>query len=187
MTGLVAATTRAIVHAYDFSSLDILVDVGGGHGELLAAILAANPGLRGVLLDQPHVVDGAPGLVERAGVADRCEIVGGSFFEAVPTGADAYLLKSVLHDWDDPSSLRILQTCRAAMPEQSRLLVVESVVGPPNSPDRAKLADLNMLVTLGGRERTADEFRALLAEGGFQLTRIVETAVPARIIEASPA
>jgi hypothetical protein len=186
MTGLVAATTRAIVQAYDFSRLGTLVDVGGGHGELLAAILTANPGLRGVLFDQPHVVDGAHELIERAGVAERCEIVGGSFFEAVPAGTDAYLLKSVLHDWDDLSSIKILRTCRTAMTERSRLLVIESVVGPPNAPDRAKLADLNMLVTLGGRERTADEFRALLAEGGFRLTRIVETTVPARIIEGVP-
>jgi hypothetical protein len=187
MTGLSSAATGAITWAYDFSGIETLVDVGGGHGEVLAAILTANPGLRGTLFDQPHVVAGAPALLERAGVSDRCEVVGGSFFESVPAGAGAYLLKSIVHDWADEPAIRILRTCRAAMLPTSRLLLVEMMVAPPNEPDRAKLGDLNMLVMHGGRERTADEFRELLAEAGLRMTRIVTTTSPSSIVEGVPA
>ena len=158
MTGLSAPVAEAVAQSYDFSRIGVLADVGGGEGGLLAAILAANPTLRGVLFDLPHVVATAGALLERAGVANRCEIVGGSFFETVPEGADAYLLKSIIHDWDDAAAIEILRTCRAPMADTARLLVVEPVIRPGNEPDRAKFSDLNMLVMLGGRERTADDF-----------------------------
>ena len=187
MTALSAGVVDAVVRSYDFSGIGVLVDVGGGHGALLAAILAANPALRGILFDQPHVVAGAGPLLERAGVADRCEIVGGSFFEAVPGGADAYLLKSVVHDWDDASAIEILRKCRAAMADAARrLLLVEFVVGPGNEPDPAKFMDLNMLVMLGGRERTADDFGRLYAEAGFRLTDVIPTGSPYHVIEGIP-
>ncbi len=186
MTGLSSLAAEAVVQGFDFSQIGVLVDVGGGHGELLAAILKANPTLRGILFDQPHVVAGARALLEQAGVADRCEVVGGSFFEAVPEGADAYLLKSVIHDWDDAAAAEILGKCRAAMPETGRLLLVERLVGPPNEPDPAKFSDLNMLVELGGRERTAEEFEKLYAEAGFELTDVIETGSPYRVIEGTP-
>ena len=186
MTGLSAGAAEAVVRGYDFSGIGIVADVGGGQGELLAAVLAANPNLRGILFDQPHVVAGAKDLLERAGVADRCEVVGGSFFEAVPEGAYAYLLKSVIHDWDDAASIEILKKCRAATKNSGRLLLVERVVRPGNEPDPAKFSDLNMLVELGGRERTAEEFGRLYSEAGFRLTEAIPTGSPYHIIEGVP-
>jgi hypothetical protein len=188
MTGHSAPVAEAVAQSYDFSGIGVLVDVGGGEGGLLAAILAANPALRGVLFDLPHVVVTAGALLKRAGVADRCEVVGGSFFETVPEGADAYLLKSIIHDWDDAAAIEILRTCRAAMANTGRLLVVERVIQPGNEPDRAKFSDLNMLVMLGGRERTADDFERLYTEAGFRVTSIVPTGSPPyNIIEGVPA
>ena len=186
MTGISGMAADAVARSYDFSRIGVLADVGGGHGELLAAILAAHPSMRGILFDQPQVVAGARRLLERAGVADRCEVVGGSFFEAVPGGADAYLLKSVIHDWDDPEAAAILRACRAAVGDKGRLLVVERVVGPPNEPDPAKFSDLNMLVELGGRERTAEEYRDLLAGAGFRLVGVTPTGSPFEVVEAAP-
>ena len=186
MTNLAAGVIEAVVQSYDFSGLSVLVDVGGGEGALLAAILAANTSLRGVLFDLPHVVAGSKDLLERAGVAERCEVVGGSFFEAVPEGADAYLLKSIIHDWDDAAAIEILRTCRAEMPDTGRLLVVERVIRPGNEPDRAKFGDLYMLVALGGRERTVEEFRSLLAEAGFRLTEVIDTGSTFYVIESIP-
>ncbi len=186
MTGLSAGVVEAVVQSYDFSEIDVLVDVGGGEGRILTAILATNPVLRGILFDQPHVVAGAEDLLARAGVADRCEVVSGSFFEAVPGGADAYLLKSIIHDWDDAAAIEILRKCRAAIAETGKLLLVEFVIRPGNEPDRAKFSDLNMLVLLGGRERTADDFERLYAEAGFRLTDIIRTGTPFYIIEGVP-
>jgi predicted O-methyltransferase YrrM len=144
---------------------DTLADIGGGQGELLARILAAYPTLRGILFDQPDVVRSAGALLERAGVADRCEVVGGSFFETVPAGADAYLLKSVIHDWDEEAAIEILRTCRAAMDEHGKLLVVERVIRPGNDPDPAKFSDLNMLVIPGGSRAECRGLRAALCRG----------------------
>jgi hypothetical protein len=186
MTALSAGVVEAIVQSYDFSNVGVLMDVGGGEGVLLAAILAANPTLRGVLFDQPHVVTGANGLLERADVADRCEVVSGSFFEAVPGGADAHLLKSIVHDWDDTATVRILRACRAAIADNGRLLVVEPIIEPGNEPDPAKFSDLNMLVMLGGQERTAYNFERLYAQAGFRLTNIIRTGSSMAIIEGVP-
>lgn len=186
MTALSAGVVEAVVQSYDFSGIGVLVDIGGGEGGLLAAILEANSALRGVLFDLPHVVAGAKDRLDRAGVADRCEVVGGSFFDTVPEGADAYLLKSVIHDWDDAEAVEILRKCRAAMADTGRLLVVERVIRPGNEPDRAKFSDLYMLVALGGRERTAEEFGRLYAEAGFRLTDVIPTGSSFYIIESVP-
>ena len=186
MTGLSAGVVEAVVQSYDFSRIGVLVDVGGGEGRLLTGILEANPALRGILFDQPHVIAGAKDLLERAGVADRCEVVGGSFFEAVPGGADAYLLKSIIHDWADDVSIDILRKCRAAIAETGKLLLIEFVVRPGNEPDRAKFSDLNMLVMLGGRERTAEDFEKLYTKAGFRLTDIISTGSAFDIIEGIP-
>src|SRR5215210_1014980 len=186
MTALSAGVVEAVVQSYDFSGIGVLADVGGGEGGLLAAILAATPALRGVLFDQPHVVATAAALLERAGVADRCEVVGGSFLETVPEGADAYLLKSVVHDWDDNVTVEILRTCRTAIAGTGRLLVVEPIIQPGNEPDSAKFSDLNMLVMLGGRERTTDDFGRIYAEAGFRLTDIIPTGSPFNILEGTP-
>jgi hypothetical protein len=186
MTGLSLAEAEAVVRSYDFSGIGVLVDVGGGKGALLAAILAANPALRGILFDQSHVVADAKDLLERAGVADRCEVVGGSFFEAVPGEADAYLLKSIIHDWDDASAIEILHKCRVAMADTGRLLLVERGIRPRNEPDPTKFIDLMMLVMLGGQERTADEYEKLYTEAGFRLTNIIRTGSLLDIIEGVP-
>lgn len=186
MTALSSGVVEAIVQSYDFSGMGVLMDIGGGEGVLLAAILAANPALRGILFDQPHVVGGAKNLLERAGVADRCEVVSGSFFESVPSGADAHLLKSVVHDWDDTTTVKILRSCRAAISDSGKLLVVEPIIRAGNEPDPAKFSDLNMLVMLGGQERTADDFERLYAEAGFRVTDIVHTGTSMSIIEGVP-
>ena len=186
MTALSAGVVEAIVQSYDFSGMSVLMDVGGGEGVLLAAILAVNANLHGVLFDQPHVVTGAKDLLERASVADRCEVVAGSFFESVPGGADAHLLKSIVHDWDDTTTVKILRACRAAIADSGRLLVVEPIIRAGNEPDPAKFSDLNMLVMLGGQERTADDFERLYAEAGFRLTNIISTGSSMVIVEGVP-
>jgi len=175
-----------ILAAYDFSGFQRLVDVGGGQGEILHGILSANPKLQGVLTDKPAVIAGASTL--RAGtITDRCELVGGDFFESVPEVADAYLLSFVVHDWNDTAALKILRNCRRAIRPNGKLLLIERVLKPANQADDGKLADLNMLVMLGGRERTEAEFRALLHEAGFHLNRVIPTAGPMSIIESLPA
>lgn len=187
MTGLSRRLAEAVVAAYDFARFGRVVDVGGGHGAMLAAILAAHPRMRGVLFDQPHVVAGAEAVLRAAGVAERCEVAAGSFFEAVSGGGDAYLLKAILHDWDDAASAAILKTCRRAMRPETRLLVLERVVAPPNEVPEAKFSDLNMLVVPGGRERTREEFAALFAAAGFRLEAVVPTGTRLCVIEGAPA
>lgn len=177
MTSLSRRGTAALLAAYDFGRFRRLVDVGGGNGALLAAILGAYPALEGVLFDQPHVVAGAGALLEEAGVADRCEIVEGSFFDAVPAGADGYLMRAIIHDWEDEPATRILATIRRAMPEGGTLLIVDRVLAPPNEGRDGKLSDLNMLVGPGGQERTREEFAVLLDGAGFRLERIVGTGL----------
>ena len=185
MTSLSSGVVDAVVRSYDFSRIGVLLDVGGGEGALLAAVLAANPSLRGILFDQPHVVRTVGALLERAGMADRCEVVGGSFFEAVPLGADAYLLKSVIHDWYDDVAIEILRACRAAMDERRKLLVVERVIRSENEPDPAKFSDLNMLVIPEGEERTAVDFELLYTEAGSKLDHIVRTGSPYNITQGT--
>jgi hypothetical protein len=186
MTDLSRVANRALLESYDFSRFGTVVDVGGGHGALLAAILGANPGTRGVLFDQPSVVAGAGPLLEGAGVADRCETVGGSFFESVPEGGDAYTLKSILHDWDDEEAGAILRACRRAVPDDGTLLVIERDLGRANESPDVKLSDLNMLVVLGGRERTVEEYGELLAGAGLRLTGQTPTPAGLSVIEAVP-
>jgi SAM-dependent methyltransferase len=178
----------AVAAAYDFSGVPLLIDVGGGAGDLMAAILKANPAMRGVVFDLPYILDDARALVEAEGVAARCDVVAGDFFASVPTGGHAYILRSVIHDWDDAQAVAILQNCHRAMQGQGKLLLVERVM-----PERAEhapqvvLADLEMLVmTPSGRERTEAEFRGLLAAAGFKPTKIVPTQSELSIIEGVP-
>jgi predicted O-methyltransferase YrrM len=187
-TGMARLTTPPLVGAYDFVQFGTLVDVGGSQGPLLAAILRANTKLRGILFDLPHVVAGAARVLTEAGVEDRCAIVGGDFFEAVPKGGDAYLMKYILHDWDDARAISILKRCREAMSPGNVLLVIENVL--PERLDvgakaqQAARLDLQMLVmTPGGRERTAGQFRSLFSEAGFALQRVVPTDSPFSIVE----
>ena len=178
-----------VVAVYDFSDLRRLVDVGGGRGILLAAILRANPDLRGVLTDREGAIPAARAHLDAAAVGDRAECIAADFFTTVPAGADAYMLSRVIHDWDDEDARRILSTCRGAMSPASRLLVVEAIL-PERAHDRpaAIRMDLHMLLLLGARERTEAEFRALLESSGLQLQRVVMTASPAGlgVIEAIP-
>jgi hypothetical protein len=187
MLALTGQDAAALTAAYDFGGLGRVVDVGGGHGALLAAILHAHPGTRGVLFDRPSVVEGAREFLGMEGVADRCELVGGSFFDSVPVGADAYLLKDVLHDWEDEPAIAILRACRSAMGSVARLLVMERVIPPGTAPAAGTLTDVVMLVLTGGRERTEVEYRALLEAGGFALGRIVPTGSSLSVLEARPA
>jgi hypothetical protein len=179
MTDIMRRANGHVLAAYDFGRFATVVDVGGGRGAFLRAILDANPSMRGVLFDQPHVVTG----IEAGG---RCEVVAGSFFESVPAGADAYVLKAVVHDWEDADARRILERCRVAMPDHGALLVVERELGPPNENADAKLSDLNMMVGLGGRERTREEFGALLASAGFALEGVTPTAIGLSVLQAHP-
>lgn len=174
-----------LLTAYDFGRFHTLVDVGGGNGALLATILAAYPTLQGILFDQPHVVTAAPTLLTQAGVADRCQVQAGDFFVTVPPGADAYVLRVVIHDWEDEESIRILAVVRSAIRAGGTLLLIEHVIAPPNEGREAKFSDLNMLVSPGGRERTPEEFAALLSAAHFQLSRVVNAGAYA-VVEAVP-
>jgi hypothetical protein len=186
MTTLAAVGQRKAALAYDYRGLRTLVDVGGGHGSTLAAILAAHPELHGVLFDQPHVVAGAPAHLEAAGVAARCEVVAGSFFESIPAGRDGYLFTTVIHDWDDAHALRILENVRRAIPPRGRLLLVEVVLPPDSSFHVGRLIDLQVLVMHGARERTKEDFVALLESAGFRLRRVISTTTPMSVVEAVP-
>jgi hypothetical protein len=183
MTGIHGRETAAMLAAYDFSQFQTLADIGGGNGTTIARVLQHCPALRGVLFDLPHVVGRATKTIQSAGVADRCTLVGGSFFESVPQGGDAYLMRHIIHDWDDEKSLAILRSCQRAMRAGSKLLVVESVIPPGNGPFQGKFLDLTMMLIPGGQERTADEYSRLFDQAGFDLTRIVPTSLEVSVIE----
>jgi O-methyltransferase domain/Dimerisation domain len=180
MVGPVLAT------AFDFGSAGTVADVGGGSGSLLAGVLSRQPSLRGIVFDQPAVVEEAEPVLERAGVRDRADVVGGDFFVDVPQ-ADVYVMKSILHDWGDEDSRRILRTIRTRATPNARLLVVERVLGGPNEDLQGKLSDIHMLVMPGGLERTLEEWRDLLATGGWELRRTRPLVAGWQMIEAAPA
>jgi len=186
MTGLSMQVSQAVVAAYNFSAHQKVVDIGGGQGTLIASILQAHDTVNGILFDLPSVVKNARKHLELAGLASRCEVIGGDFFEFIPQGADCYVLSSVIHDWDDEHSIRILRQCRRAMDQDTKLLLVECVVPDSTELVFSKLLDLQMLVMTGGRERTEAQFRDLLTAADFLVTNIVRTAVPECIIEARP-
>ena len=188
MTSSSAGHAEAVVAAYDFSGIETLVDVGGGHGTLLATVLAAYPALRGVLFELPHVADGAGRVLREAGVSDRVGVVTGDFLESVPSGADAYIMKRIVHDWDDERAGRLLRNCRAAMAPGARVLVVDAVIDEGPASLYGRLLDLEMLVlTPRGKERTPDEFRRLFQAAGLRLERIVDTASRLKVVEAREA
>ena len=179
MTGNTAQSGDALARAYDFAGIGRLVDVGGGHGLLLATILRAYPALRGVLFDAPEVVAGAAPALAEAGVADRCEVVGGDFFAAVPPGGDAYLLRQIVHDWDDARATGILANCRRALPAAGRVLVVERALAPDYRQALPVLQlDLQMLVITGGKQRTEAEYGALFAAADLRLRAVVPLGDP---------
>jgi hypothetical protein len=186
MTQASGVRADAIVAGYDFSGVRTLVDVGGGQGRLIGATLQACSTLTGILFDRPSVVVDASSVLESAGVSDRCQIIGGNFFESVPPGGDVYLLKSIIHDWEDAESIAILTSCRRAMSADSRLLIIERVLPPNVSSSAAGFGDIFMLLLVGGRERSVDEFRVLLDRAGFRLERVALTQSDFSLIEAVP-
>ncbi|WP_220202008.1 methyltransferase [Reticulibacter mediterranei] len=183
MSSFSAAETHAILQAYDFSGLQSVVDIAGGHGQLLVAILQAYPEMRGTLLELPEVVRQAEGVFKAAGVAQRCEVVSGDMFASIPAGRDAYIAKTVIHDWQDEQALALLKQCYNAMPSHAKLLLISEVIAPANVPDPSKFMDLNMLVSFGGCERTAAEFEALLGAANLKLKQIIPTRSPLSIVE----
>lgn len=186
MTNFSELAVAAVTTAYDFTGYRTIVDVAGGHGRLLAGILAATPGSKGVLFDLPHVVADAEPLLRKHHIADRVGIAEGSFFDAVPDGGDLYVLKNIIHDWPDDKALEILKTVRTATHEGARMMLVESVIPPHHREFSTKWLDLEMLVDNTGRERTAAEYQNLLQDAGFQLTRVIPTASPLSLVEAAP-
>lgn len=175
-----------LLAAYDFADIARVVDVGGGHGTLLTALLDVYPSMSGILYDVPPVIaEARSSLVNPKGVG-RVQFVAGDFFHGVPIGGDLYLLKSILHNWNDERCITILKHCRDAITPEGRLLVAERVIPPGNGPAEAKLFDINMLVAVGGQERTEAEFEELLHTAGFRLTRLMPTASPLSLIEAVP-
>lgn len=185
MTSISIAQARAAAHAYNFKGIETLMDVAGGHGLLLATVLRRHKTMRGVLFDLPHVVAGAAPTFRRAGVANRVRIEHGDFFKELPPGADAIMMKHIMHDWDEEAATRILHTCHRALGPRGKVLIVDSVVPPGNTPHYGKLLDLNMLVlTPRGRERTKTEFEQLLRGAGFRMSRVVATASPLSVVEA---
>ena len=176
----------ALASIYDFTPIQTIVDVGGGHGTTLANILNAIPTTRGILFDLPHVVAGAGSLLAEAGVAERCEVIGGDMFAEVPSGGDAYLIARVLFNWDDQHARMLLQTCRRVMAPRAKLLVIDVVDADADKPKAAAFGDLNLLLLFGGRQRTESEFHTLFASSGFGITRILPTQSHFKLVEAMP-
>jgi ubiquinone/menaquinone biosynthesis C-methylase UbiE len=183
MVGIHGRESNAVLNAYDFSGIGVVADIGGGNGSQITAILEQHTRMNGILYDLPHVIERAKDRIQAAGVQDRCKLVAGSFFEAVPEGADAYILRHIIHDWDEEKCLTILHNCHRAMRPASKLLVIESVIPPGNEPFLGKFLDLHMLLIPGGKERTENEYRELFERAGFMLTRVVPTGTEVSIVE----
>jgi hypothetical protein len=186
MTDFSTLVAHVVLLAYDFSDTGWLVDLGGGRGGLLTSIMRMYPAMQGTLFDTPAVITAAERYLEAAPGADRRSLVPGNFLEAVPPGADAYLMSGVVHDWDDERAVRILANCRASMARTGRVLVVECVVPDGDKSSFSKLLDLNMLVMNGGRERTEAEFQRLFVTAGLRMTRVISTLSPLSILEGAP-
>ena len=185
MTNFSASVVPAVLPAYDFSGIDVLVDIAGGHGMILASILKQYPKMRGILFDLEHVIAGATAF-DALGVRDRVQTMSGDFFKAVPAGGDAYIMKHIIHDWDDERASVILKNIRKALDGKphGKVILLEAVIKPGNDPDLGKLIDLEMLLLPGGRERTETEFAALFNRSGFELTRVIPTQSPVSVVEA---
>jgi hypothetical protein len=186
MTSVHGRETAAMADAFDFSAFGTLADIGGGNASTLIGLLGRTPSLQGLLFDLPSVMERARSAIAAAGLSERCRVAGGSFFEAIPEGADAYMLRHIIHDWNDAKSLTILRNVRKVMSPNARLLVVETVIPTSNAPCGAKFLDLVMLIALGGMERTEAEYRDLYTQAGFRLSRIVPTTADVSVIEGVP-
>lgn len=176
----------AMIEAYDFSGFKTLVDVGGGYGKMIGMLLQRYPHSHGILFDEPYVIDSCLPTLKEHKIAERCEVVSGSFFESVPPGGDAYLLKYIIHNWDDEQAISILKNCRQAMPDCGKILIMEQVILENDASSLAKMSDLNMFVVCpGGKERTEKEFKAILEQADLELVRIVPTTEGICIIEST--
>ena len=184
MSSIHGPETPAMIEAYSFARFQTIVDIGGGNGSTLLEVLRSAPRARGIVFDLPGVVARAESTIRDAGLGDRCRIAGGSFFESVPKGADAYILRHIIHDWDDQKSIEILRRCREAMAPGGKVLVVESVVPTGDEPHPSKWLDIIMLAVPGGRERTCAEYETLMATAGLKLERVVATRSPVSVVEA---
>jgi hypothetical protein len=184
MTSLSNLTIPAIIGAYDFSTAGKIADIAGGYGHLLGAILQANPGVEGVLFEIPQVLEGAPAMMDHYGVSDRVEYVSGDFTEAIPVEADIYFMKHIIHDWYDDKNVRILENIRSSMPEDAKVLIIDTIIPEGDEPHFGKIMDIEMLLAPGGMERTPAEFEALLDKAGFKLERIIPTESLVGIVEA---
>jgi len=183
MTSVHGRETEPMIDVYDFSEIERLADIGGGNGSLLSAVLGRYPDLQGMLFDLAGVIERARERFDAAGLTDRCRLLAGSFFEEVPGGADAYMLRHIIHDWDDEKAALILRNIVAVLPDDGRVLVLDSVIPPGNEPFAGKHMDLSMMLIPGGQERTEEEFRQLFAAAGLTLERIVPTATEVSVIE----
>lgn len=185
MTGLTEAVILNVLPVYDFTAFETIVDIGGGNGALMMAVLDKAPNARGIVFDEEYVVAETKSLIGQKGYAGRCDTAAGSFFESVPPGADAYLMKMVLHDWNDEQCLQILKNCHQAMKPGSKLLVLDAVIPEGNEPHPGKFMDINMMAMTGGRERTEKEFASLFGDAGLKLSRVIHTHTPLfSIVEA---
>jgi hypothetical protein len=187
MTAFHGHETAAMLDAYDFSDIETLADVGGGNGSLLTAVLQRYPRLKGILYDLGHVAGRAREAIQAQGLESRCSVIEGSFFESIPQGADAYLMRHVIHDWTDEQSIQILRHCRKAVPAHGRLLIVEFHVSPANEPSVGKDADMIMMAYPGGKERTPEEYGALFEQSGFRLSGVTRTRSAVSVVEGRPA
>jgi len=186
MTSMNGHETGAMLDAYDFSGIEVLADIGGGNGSLISAVLLHYPKMKGLLFDLGHVVGRTKENLKTSGLANRCNVVEGSFFETIPAGADAYLFRHIIHDWTDEQCIQILGHCRKAIPAHGKLLIVDGVVPADNAPSPSKDLDMVMLTFPGGQERTEAQFRPLLKAAGFELMSITPTTTMVSVVEGKP-
>lgn len=183
MTSFSLKKGRAVAETYDFSGIKTLMDVGGGYGELMFAILDKNPHLKGIIFDQPLVIEGTKERIKRFGLENRCEAIGGDFFKEIPKGADAIIMAHILHDWDDENSIKILAKCKEALPKDGKVLLVESMLRPENDYFSYLALDIVMLVVEEGCERDQEKFRELYEEAGLKFTEVIPLGPGINIVE----
>jgi len=186
MQALHGHETEALVDTYDFSAAELIVDVGGGNGDVLRAILESHEDVKGLLFDRPDVVERTRRSLEGHTIEPRCRFAGGDFFESVPAAGDIYILRHIIHDWTDDEAISILRSCRTAMPDSAKLLIVEGVIGPGNTPSPFKWLDLVMMLCWGGMERTEKQYSRLVREAGLRLGRVMPTSTPVGVLECLP-
>jgi hypothetical protein len=186
MQALHGHETEALVDTYDFSAAELIVDVGGGNGDVLRAILESHEDVKGLLFDRPDVVERTRRSLEGHTIEPRCRFAGGDFFESVPAAGDIYILRHIIHDWTDDEAISILRSCRTAMPDSAKLLIVEGVIGPGNTPSPFKWLDLVMMLCWGGMERTEKQYSRLVREAGLRLGRVIPTSTPVGVLECLP-